>query len=94
MSNTKHLEARIKHGGLSHSVLMYASFMRGAPKFTAEEAVEFFPKQLKKPSLVLRSCKSLVNYGLLKQVEDGWKITEEGRQHLFRIAKTMWDGNK
>ena len=84
------LESRIKHGGISHNVLIYASFMRAAPKFTAEEAVDFFPKLLKKPSLVLRSCKSLVNYGMLHEVEDGWKITEKGRTHLAKIARAPW----
>lgn len=85
-------ESRIKHGGISHTVLTYASFMRAEPKFTIEEAIDFFPKLLKKPSLVLRSCNTLVNYGLLRQVEDGWKITEKGRIHLNRVAKGVRDG--
>ena len=77
-------ESRIKHGGISHTVLTYASFMRAEPKFTIEEAIDFFPKLLKKPSLVLRSCNTLVNYGLLRQVEDGI--------HLNRVAKGVRDG--
>jgi len=79
---------KIKHGALSHTVLMYASFMRASKKFTASEAHQFWPHKFRKSSDVARSCGSLVRGGYLMPVEDGWRITESGRLILARVANT------
>lgn len=76
----------IKYGGLSHNILNYASFSRTQPKFTIVEAREFWPHLFRKPSDFARACKSLVRHGFLRQVDDGWKITESGRLFLAKMA--------
>lgn len=76
----------INRGGVSHRVLMYARFMRKAPKFTSLEARQFFPHKFRRPSDVSRAAESLTAYGLLEKVEDGWRITKEGQDFLFSMA--------
>jgi hypothetical protein len=81
------VKPNIPRKGVTHRVLMYAMFRRNSDKFTSLEARQFFPHKFRRPSDVSRAAESLVAYGFLQVVEDGWKITEHGRKHLFSMAE-------
>lgn len=73
----------IKYNSATHDLLSVAKVLDRP--FIAEEAMKVMVS-LSKESRVRESADILVKHGLLRHINEGYEITDDGRQHLYRMV--------
>lgn len=74
----------IKYNSASHDLLSVAKVLNRP--FAAQEAMKVMVS-LSKASRVHESADILVKHGLLRQVDEGYEITDDGRRHLYQMVE-------
>lgn len=87
---------QIKYGGISHYCLKYARTFDSRGPFTPEDVKRLFGHKFDRISKITAAMDTLVKYGLLRTVPNGYKITEAGKDQLMKMARpTHWrDSNE
>ncbi len=75
-------KAKIQYNGTQNSILKYMSMRKrmGKPLVTAEEIMNFFPTRITRKDTLVRSMKTLIKHNFIKEKDNGYIITNIGKE--------------
>lgn len=83
-------KAKIQYDGTQNSILKYLS-MRSKmdkPVVTADEILYFFRSRITRKDTLVRSIQTLINHNFVKKQNDGYVITNLGKEVPFVVASS------
>lgn len=81
-------KAKIHYNGTQNSILKYMSMRKrmGKPLVTAKEIMNFFPTRITRKDLLVKSMKTLIKHNFVKEKDNGYIITNIGKEVPFVVA--------
>jgi predicted transcriptional regulator len=81
-------KTKISYSGTANSILKYMSMKNrmGDSTVTADEIMKFFPHKIPRRDTLLRTLNTMKKNGFIKQNNNGYMITNIGKQVPFIVA--------
>lgn len=81
-------KTKVSYSGVTNSILKYMSMRNrmNKPVVTADQIMNFFPNKITRRDSLLRNLRRMVINGCIEQKDDGYFITNLGKQVPFVVA--------